>query len=151
MDNPEFTKELTVRKEIKISADRQTVWDALTNPEMTHQYMFGCKPITDWKVGSPLVWRGMEDGVDYVVGSVVKFDPYSVLAFTTFNPNGGYEDVKDNYLLGKYILTEEEGGTKLAIVQGNFATVPDGEERYQESQSLWDTTLNKLKQIIENK
>jgi len=34
------------------------VWDALTNPSMTKQYMFGCETVSDWETGSELLWQG---------------------------------------------------------------------------------------------
>jgi hypothetical protein len=30
----------------------------MTNPEIIKQYMFGTNVISDWKEGSPIVWKG---------------------------------------------------------------------------------------------
>lgn len=136
-------------KTIYIAASPEKVWDALINPEMTVQYMFGCQPVTDWIPGSKLIWRGAADGVDYVTGNVVKFEPPSVLAFTTFNPNGGEEDVPENHLLGEYRLEAVEGGTNLRIIQGDFSKVANGEQRYKESVQAWEMTLGILKKLLE--
>ena len=59
-------KELIVKKTIILSAEVSKVWDALTNPEQTKQYMFGCEAISDWQIGSPLIWKGAADGKAYV-------------------------------------------------------------------------------------
>lgn len=121
------------KKTLFIAAPINKVWDALINPDMTKQYMFGCEPVTDWKPGSKLIWRGTADGVDYVTGNVVKCNPNAALAFTTFNPNGGEEDIPENHLLGEYKLEKAEGGTNLHVTQGDFSKVDNGEQRHQES------------------
>jgi uncharacterized protein YndB with AHSA1/START domain len=47
-----------VRKEIILNATLPEVWDALTNPEKTKLYFFHCKALSDWKPGSPIVFKG---------------------------------------------------------------------------------------------
>lgn len=141
---------LVFRTQIKIRASQTRVWDALINPEMTRQYMFGCVPITDWKVGSPLLWRGLADNVDYVIGEVIAFEPESLLSTTTFNPHVGHADVPENYLTGEYHLSHSDGVTTIDIVQGDFANVDDGEKRYAEAQGAWDFALQKLKALLES-
>ena len=144
-----MTGDLIFKYSIAINAPQNKVWDALINPEMTQQYMFGCVPITDWEVGSPLIWRGLADGVDYVIGEVVAFVPESLLATTTFNPHIGHADISENYLIGEYHLSHTDGLTTIDIVQGDFATVEDGQKRFEEAKGAWDFALQKLKQLLE--
>jgi hypothetical protein len=47
---------------IVIRAPRAKVWEALTQPEIVRTYFFGTNLVTDWKVGSPLFFRGEWDG-----------------------------------------------------------------------------------------
>jgi len=141
--------DLIFRFSIEIKAPRSKVWDALINPEITQQYMFGCVPVSDWNVGSPLLWRGLADEVDYVIGRVVKFEPEKLLSTTTFNPHGDQADIPENYLTGEYHLSEENGTTTLHIVQGDFASVTNGRNRYEEAEESWDMALKKLRSILE--
>ena len=141
---------LIFRTRIDIRAPQTQVWDALINPDMTQQYMFGCVPVTDWTVGSPLLWRGLADGVDYVVGEVVAFEPESLLSTTTFNPHMDYLDVPENYLTGEYHLSHADGITTIQIVQGDFSKVEDGEKRYADAAGAWDFALQKLKGLLES-
>jgi len=134
---------------ITIKADADKVWDALTNPEMTKQYMFGCKAITDWKVGSEVIWKGATDGIIYVKGHVVKFEPNSVLAFTVFDPNGTYEDIPENYLTGEYRLSYSDSETTLDISQGDYSVVADGEQRYKDADKGWKMAMGGLKKLVE--
>lgn len=54
--------ELQVKKTIILNAEISTVWDALTKPQWTKRYMFGVEVISDWKVGSPILWKGRLKG-----------------------------------------------------------------------------------------
>jgi uncharacterized protein YndB with AHSA1/START domain len=52
---------LIARASITINASRAQVWNALVSPEAIKQYMFGADVITDWREGSPIVWKGERD------------------------------------------------------------------------------------------
>ena len=57
---------LFVKNTITINASANKVWDALLNPEQTKKYMFGCETVSDWKVGSTLLWRADYEGKQMV-------------------------------------------------------------------------------------
>ncbi len=57
-----MTSTFIAQAHITISAPIATVWDALVNPEMIKQYMFGTNAVSDWKEGSPIVWKGEWEG-----------------------------------------------------------------------------------------
>lgn len=138
------------RTKVTINATPEKVWEALTNPEMTMQYMFGCKCETDWKVGSPVLWRGAADGVVYVSGKVVRFEPNAVLSYTVFDPSGPHEDLPENHLIGEYILAlTDDGQTSLRVFQGDYSKVPDGERKFKEAPLGWEPTLQALKKVVE--
>ena len=140
---------LGLSRTIQINAPIEKVWDALINPRMTKQHLFGCVAETDWRPGSPIIWKGYEDDLIYVIGEVIRFEPPHILETTTFAPNAGYEDIQANYLTGTYELSPNDGSTTLVITQGDFAVVADGEKRYSESIEAWDMSLGILKKILE--
>lgn len=142
---------LFIHKEIILDAPVSKVWDALTNPDITRQYMFECNVISDWKKGSPLVWKGDKDGKLYVKGHIVDIDPEKLLRFTAFGADSKLPDIPANYSTVTYTLTPEDGKTKLTITDGDFAKIADGEARYKDSQGGWDTVIPKLKLAVENK
>ena len=144
MDN-----QLVFRQSITIKATQAEVWEALTDPEITPHFMFGCEAVSDWKVGSSLIWRGASDGVHYVVGQVVRFEPKSVLAFTAFDPNGEHEDIPENYLTSTYSLSETNGVTTVEVAQSGFSEAAKGEERYEKAGESWTVVLNSLKELLE--
>ena len=48
-----------------INAPITKVWDALTNPEIIRQFMFGTEVVSEWSKGSPIVWKGTWEGKPY--------------------------------------------------------------------------------------
>ena len=139
---------LFIRKEIMLDAPGSKVWEALTNPDYTYQYMYECDAISAWKKGSPLIWKGHKDGKVYVKGEIVDIAPEKLLRFTTFGADSKLPDIPENYSTVTYSLTPEGEKTKLIIVDGDFAKIADGETRYRESIGGWDAVIPKLKEAV---
>ena len=140
--------ELIIKKSIKINSNSTKVWDVLTNPGHTKEYMFGCEVISDWKIESPIIWKGF-DGKVYVKGNIVKLEHEKILQYTTFDPNMGIDDIPANYLTATYELTSENNHVTLTVIHGDFEKVVDGEKRYNETMFGWDMVLPKIKEISE--
>jgi uncharacterized protein YndB with AHSA1/START domain len=141
---------LHYRQTVFILAKKEKVWDALVNPDITPKYMFGCAVISEWIPGSPVLWRSVTNGVDYVKGRLIEFEPPMKLSFTVFDPNAGYVDDPVNYLTTAYQLFEEENGTRLEVSQGDFSMVENGEKRYKEGVLGWEMTLQSFKRLLED-
>lgn len=143
-------KGMFVNGSITINAPASKVWDALTKPEWTRQYMFGCDAVSDWEVGSPILWNGAADGKTYVKGKIVSYNPGKILQYTTFDPNNPeMEDVPSNYLTVTYELSGKKGQTLLQVSQGDYSKVVDGDKRYEETVGGWDSVLSKIKELVE--
>ena len=142
-------KELVVKKTITINADISKVWDALTNPELSKKYMFNCDVISDWKVGSPIVFKEFKDGKEIVrvKGNILKIEPGKLLRYTVFGPDSGLEDVPSNYTRVTDELSSKNGQTELSVTQDNFN---GDEKRYNSSNKGWDYALDGLKKLLEN-
>ena len=141
---------LIYKQELFVLAPVSRVWDALINPDITPQYMHGCQAISDWVPGNPLVWRGIDNGVEYVKGTVISFIPEKELSYTVFDPNAGYADDPVNYLTTTFTLHPEENGTRVMVSQEDYATVENGEKRFQETGISWEMTLNAFKRTLED-
>ena len=103
--------------EIEIDAPPDRVWAALTDPEQIKEYMFGSQVVTDWKRGSPIVWKGEYEGKKYEdKGEVVEIEPGRRLQVTHFSPLSGQEDVPENYHTLLYEL-EKRGGVTHVFAQ----------------------------------
>ncbi|MFX1253246.1 MAG: SRPBCC domain-containing protein [Promethearchaeota archaeon] len=144
--------ELVVKKTVELKADISKVWEALTNPELTKKYMFGCEVISDWEVGSSIIWKGLSEGKErvFVKGNIINVILGKRLEYSTFDPNSDLEDVPSNYTVVTYDLSPKDKNTILSVAQGDFTNVVEGEKRYQDTIKGWDFALSELKKVVES-
>ena len=45
-----------------IDADRQSVWTAMTAPDLVSEWMMGARVQSEWKPGSQITWSGDYNG-----------------------------------------------------------------------------------------
>ena len=146
--------QLKVENTIRIQASIEKVWDALTNPEQTRRYMFGCETVSDWKPGSSLLWRGSYEGQEmvFVKGFIKQIQPYSLLQYTVIDPNASFPDIPENHLNVTYRLATENGHTVLTVIQDGFEGAAEGEKRYTEVYNNgegWNPILVDIKKLLE--
>lgn len=143
-----------VKNTISINASISKVWDVLVKPEYTKQYMFGCETVSDWKQGSPLLWRGNYEGKEmvFVSGYVLEIRPHTYLKYNVIDPNASYPHTPENHLNVTYELKEENGATTLVVSQDGFEGAAEGEKRYQEVYNKgegWAPVLELIRQVAE--
>jgi uncharacterized protein YndB with AHSA1/START domain len=140
--NNKFTAQATTT----IYAPASKVWDALTKPSLIKQYFFGTEVTSDWKVGSPIIYKGEWQGKSYEdKGEILQFEPNRRLVSTFWSSLAGLPDIPENYKTVRYELSPEEDRTKLTIIQDNNAT----QEEADHSEQNWNTVLDKLKELLE--
>lgn len=129
-----------------INAPASKVWEALTKPELIKQYLFGTDVVTDWKVGSPIVYKGMWEGKPFEdKGKILQVEPEKLLVSTHWSPLAGVPDTPENYHEVRYELGADKGGTRLTIVQDNNAS----KEEQEHSEQNWGMMLASLKTLLE--
>lgn len=134
------------RAETTINAPVYRVWGALTDPALIKQYLFGTDVTTDWRVGSPITYRGEWEGKEYEdKGTILECEPEHLLVSTYWSSLSGKPDVPEKYNTVTYELSDEDAGTKLTIVQDNN----DSAESAQHSEQNWNAVLNKMKELLE--
>ena len=144
----------TIVDKILIDAPVSKVWDALINPKLTREYMFGCEAVSEWKPGSSLLWKGIYEGKEmvFVKGNVLSIQPEKLLVYTVIDPNSTMEDIPENYLTVTYALETLGNQTQLTVTQGDYDVVADGEKRYNESYNNgegWNPILIQIKKLVE--
>ena len=149
-----MSQPLTIKNSIDIHGPAAKVWNALTNPEETKKYMFGCEALSDWKVGSPLIWKGNFNGVELIAvkGVVKAFQPNRYLEYTVIDPNNPkIPDLPENYLTVTCTLSEQGDVTSITVTQGDYNTVAQGAERYKHSVDGggWQPILEAIKKQVE--
>ena len=132
---------------ITINAPASKVWDALTNPQLIKQYLFGTEVTTDWQVGSPITYKGVWEGKPYEdKGKVLQIEPGKLLVSTFWSAFSGKPDVPENHQTVRYELSAEDGGTRLTIIQDNNAS----QEEADHSEQNWKTVLEGMKKLLED-
>jgi uncharacterized protein YndB with AHSA1/START domain len=131
---------------VEIKADVNKVWDALTKPELIKQYFFGTEAVSDWKVGSPLIFRGSWEGKSYEdKGTILKSEPGKFLKYNYWSSMSGVKDEPENYANVSYQLSSKKDGTELTITQDNIAT----EEMKKSSEKNWGIVMEAMKKLLE--
>ena len=141
MDNKLIAKATTT-----INASASRVWEAIINPKLIKQYLFGAEVISDWKEGSPIIYKGTYEGKTYEdKGSVLKVEPEKLLLITHWSPLSGSPDTPENYHKVRYEVDAKNGSTQLTITQDNNST----EEEQEQNAKFWKMVLDGMKKLLE--
>lgn len=137
---------LTARASVIINASLEIVWDALVNPEVIKKYMFGADVVSDWKEGSPIIFKGVWQGKSYEdKGRILKIVSGKLVQYTVYSPLSGMPDVPENYHTVTMEVSRLDTGTGLALSQDNNAT----QEEKEHSEENWGFILQGIKKLLE--
>ncbi|MFN8441395.1 MAG: SRPBCC family protein [Caldilineaceae bacterium] len=139
-------KNLIAKSALMIHVPQARVWSALVEPEAIKQYMFGTNVVTDWKPGSPIVWKGEWQGKSYEdKGKILKVEPEQLLQYSHFSPLTGQPDTPENYHTVTMALVGHGEETRVTVTQDQNKT----EEERNHSQENWNGMLEALKEYLE--
>ena len=144
----------TINKEIEISAPRERVYAALTDPNQLSQW-FPDAVEGEIKPGERPVFDFGEYGRHSAY--VVATDPYSYVAYrwipgSIHVPEGFVGDVlSEPNTLCEFFLDEMDGGTRVRLVESGFASLPSEfyAKSIEDNTSGWDVMIFRLKTFIE--
>lgn len=140
-------KTFTATAAMTIHAPVTKVWEALVTPELIKKYLFGTEVITDWKVGSPITYKGVWEGKAYEdKGKVLHVEPNKLLISTFWSSLSGIKDLPENYKTVRYDLAAEGKETLLTITQDNNNT----QDEASNSEQNWKAVLAEMKNLIES-
>jgi uncharacterized protein YndB with AHSA1/START domain len=141
-----MNNKFTAKAKTTIHAPVSRVWDAITKPELIKQYLFGTDVISDWKLGSPIIYKGEWEGKPFEdKGKILKIERERTLVTTHWSPLSGVPDSPENYHTVTYTLSEEGDDTEVTITQDNNAS----EEEKIHSEQNWKTMLDGMKRMLE--
>jgi uncharacterized protein YndB with AHSA1/START domain len=125
--------------ETTIASSPEEVWAALTDNDRFGEAMFGTEVVTDWQVGSPIVYQGEFEGKAFRdEGEVVELDAPRRLRLTHRSGDSPLHELR-------FDLEPAGDGTRITLTQDNNAS----EEAAQHSQGNWDAMLGLLKKVVE--
>ncbi len=138
--------DITGRASITINASAEKVWEALTTPAIIKKYFFGTTAVSDWKKGSPLLFKGEWEGKHYEdKGTILDTIPGKLFRYSYWSSMSGTEDKPENYVIVTYEISDHGTQTRLTIIQEN---IPD-ESRKEHALQNWNKVLRDLKQLLE--
>ncbi len=124
------------------------VWKALTDPEMIRLYFFGTNTVTDWKVGSPIQFKGEWEGRSYEdKGTILDVQMNRLIRYSYWSSMSGIEDKPENYVIITYRIGGKDNDVDLTVLQEN---IPDKKMK-EHSIENWNKVLNGLKEVVEEK
>ena len=138
---------LSVSESVIINADVKKVWDALTNPTKIKDYLYGTETVTDWKVGSPIIFQGEYQGHKYKDhGIIVENKTNELLSYSYWSGFTGLEDKPENYSTVTYTLKViDSNSTGFTWTQKGFKD----ETGYNHSKSGMTEFLKSVKTVAE--
>ena len=139
------------RVSTKINAPPSKVWQALTDKKNLKAMWFGADVETNWRIGTPIFWRGDWKGQKFEDKGVIKtFAPEKKPSFTHWSPLSKVPDTPEHYHTVTFELKPAGKGTEVALIQENH---DDSELRKPESREElkknWTMLLDGLKKDVE--
>ena len=109
----------THRSAIIINASPQKVFDVLTKPELVKRWQFGKVLTSDWKTGGEIKFRTESEGKVLMEqwGTVLEIQTNELIKYNLFTPAPGLEDKTENYCVTSYMLSNDNGQTRVEIIQ----------------------------------
>lgn len=136
---------LIAKASIAINAPRQAVWKALVSPDAIKEYMFGARVVSDWREGSPILWKGEWQGKRYEdKGTIIEVKPERRLQYSHFSPLSGLPDKPEHYHTVTIDLAGD-GTTEVRLAQDRNMS----EEAREHSEKNWKIMLEGLKKFVE--
>jgi uncharacterized protein YndB with AHSA1/START domain len=128
------------------NAPKAKVWEALTTPSQIKKYLFGTETISEWKAGSPIVFRGVWEGKSYEdKGTILEIEKEQTLKYNYWSNFSGDRDEPANYSIITYGLSEVNGTTVFTLTQDNFKS----REARDHSEKNWGMIMETLRGMVE--
>ena len=132
--------------QVFIKAPRERVWEAITTPEFTSRYYYGCSLKSDLQVGSAFTYLAPNGGAPIIEGEVLESDPPRRLSHTyrsLWGPLAGDAPTKVTWELE----AAQDDLTKLTVVHDDFDSETATYKALAEGGYAW--LLSNLKTLLE--
>lgn len=132
---------------VLLNTTKEKLWEVLTQGDWTEKYMFNCRLISDYKIGSNVDWKGVYDGKEqFLTGKLLAITPQKLFKYTLIDPSMYDANDPDNFVHITYEIREQ--GDKLLLTVVNETNDGD-EERMQHIVSGWESyTFPAIKALL---
>ena len=108
--------------------------------------MFGTEASSDWKVGSPITFRGEWEGKSYEdKGTILEMEKEKILKYNYWSNFSGDKDEPSNYSNITYLLSGQDDKTEFIVMQDNLKS----QEARAQSEKNWGMMLGTIKDLLE--
>jgi len=129
---------------ITIDAPPSTVWESLTQPELMRTWMgepaMQLEVVTDWRIGSAIIVRGVHTGRFENRGTVLAFEPETRLSYTHLSSVSRLPERPESYTVFEFRLAPLGEQTRLSFEAHTFPT----EVIYKHLAFYWGGTLDAI-------
>jgi uncharacterized protein YndB with AHSA1/START domain len=138
---------LSVSQSVQVKATDLKVWEVLTNPNIIKEYLYGTETLTDWKVGSEIIFQGEYEGHKYRDHGKVTENIYlEKISYSYWSGFTGLDDKPENYSTVEYHIKKlDEQTTLFTWTQKGYAT----QDGYEHSKNGMEAFLEQVKNIME--
>ena len=129
--------------ETVIATEVEKVWHLLVDPVELGKLFWGSTVESDFKAGSPIVWKGMWEGKAFQDdGKITRVEKNSLLQCTHWSPTSGTPESPN---LLTWELTKVKGGVRVVMRHENIASL----EMKEHSEPMWKQLLERMKDTLE--
>ena len=138
-------KNLIASSNINIQSTPEKVWDVLINPEKIKEYLFDTEVLTDWNIGSSIVFQGEYNGQQYKdKGNVIEHKENELLKYNYWSGFSGLADKLENYSLVTYKIEKlDDNSLSFTWHQQGFSS----EEGKCHTEQGLQSMLEKIKEL----
>jgi uncharacterized protein YndB with AHSA1/START domain len=150
----------SIEREILVEASPEVVWGVITEPEQISRW-FSDEADVEGRAGADgtLTWKpggrgGCKESDLIAPIRVVDAEPFRRFSFRWNHPRGA-GPAQDNSALVEFSLIEEDGGTRLRVIESGIDLVTSDEQgkaRYvEEHEHGWGKHLGELRDYVASK
>jgi uncharacterized protein YndB with AHSA1/START domain len=130
-----------------IAASPETVWEALTDGNISERYFFGTRVESTWEEGASVTYSRNGEVADH--GTVLKYEPAYEVSFTWTHK----EDVtpRESPTVVTFKLQHMDSAVKLTLVHDNLLKTDwvEKEGTYEGFNNGWPAIMSNLKTYLE--
>ncbi len=127
-----------------IQTDIDSLWAALTEPNLTEKYFFGTRIVSDMNINDEIDFK-MENGDSAIHGKILEITPKSKFVYS-FRGNKLDDGTREAYSRVTYELEATQNACKLTLIHDDFE---DKNQTYNSVNDGWPIVLAGLKTFIE--